>query len=255
MDRIVKFVLIDILKNRIVLVYTFFLASLSWTVFNTEDSSAKGVLSLLNVVLLTVPLVSVIFSTVYLYNSADFIELLLSQPVTRASIWRGLFFGLLSSQVLAFLVGAGVPILIYSPDAVGLVLLTTGVLVTSVFVAIAFLSSVSSRDKARGIGISIMLWLLFALLFDGMILFLMFQFSEYPIEKLMVGIAMLNPLDLARIVVLLHLDVSAMMGYTGAIFKAYFGVGWGLAVAVAVLGIWVLVPFWMSLARFKRKDL
>ena len=43
--------------------YAVVLALLSWTIFNMEDSSNKGVLTMLNMVLLVVPLVSVLFST------------------------------------------------------------------------------------------------------------------------------------------------------------------------------------------------
>ena len=100
-----------------------------------------------------------------------------------------------------------------------------------------------------------MLWLFFALLFDGLILFLLFQFADYPIEKMMVGITALNPIDLARILILLHLDVSAMMGYTGAIFKDFFGTTLGIAVAFSILFLWIAIPFWISLSKFKRKDL
>ena len=68
MNRIGKFIVLDILKNKIILVYTLILAVLSWGVFSLEDNSTKGLLTLLNVVLLTVPLVSVIFSTIYIYS-------------------------------------------------------------------------------------------------------------------------------------------------------------------------------------------
>ena len=223
MNRIGKFIVLDILKNKIVLVYTLILAILSWSVFSLEDNSTKGLLTLLNVILLTVPLVSVIFSTIYIYNSSEFIELLLSQPIRRSKIWFSLFFGLSISLLLAFFIGAGIPILFYAPSDVGIMMLLVGIFITVVFVAIAFLSSIATRDKAKGIGIAILLWMFFALLFDGVVLFLIFQFADYPIEKIMVGITALNPIDLARILILLHLDVSAMMGYTGAIFKNFFG--------------------------------
>jgi Cu-processing system permease protein len=123
------------------------------------------------------------------------------------------------------------------------------------FIAIAFLSSIITRDKAKGIGIAIMLWLFFALLFDGLILFVLFQFADYPIEKMMVGITALNPIDLARILILLHLDVSAMMGYTGAIFKDFFGTSLGMVIAFFILLLWIFIPFLASLLKFKRKDL
>jgi len=134
-------------------------------------------------------------------------------------------------------------------------MLGTGCLVSVVFVAIAFLSAIITRDKAKGIGISIMLWLFFALLYDGLILFLMFQLSDYPIEKAMVGISALNPISLARILILLHLDVSAMMGYTGAIFKDFFGTTAGLFISFFLLALWIIVPFYISLLKFKKKDL
>ena len=255
MNRIVKFIVLDILKNKIVLVYTLILAVLAWSVFSLEDNSTKGILTLLNVVLLTVPLVSVIFSTIYLYNSSEFIELLLSQPINRSKIWWSLFLGLVISLLLSFFIGVGVPILIYAPGDVGFMMLLVGLFISTVFVAIAFLSSILTRDKAKGIGISIMLWLFFALLFDGIVLFLLFQLSDYPIEKMMVGITALNPIDLARILILLHLDVSAMMGYKGAILKDFFGTSLGVVLVFIILFLWIAIPYWVSLVKFKRKDL
>ena len=62
-------------------------------------------------------------------------------------------------------------------------------------------------------------------------------------------------LDLARILILLHLDVSAMMGYTGAIFKDFFGTSLGIVIAFFILLLWIAIPFWISLLKFKRKDL
>ena len=149
----------------------------------------------------------------------------------------------------------GIPLLIYVPENVGFMMLLVGLFITTVFVAIAFLSSILTRDKAKGIGISIMLWLFFALLFDGIVLFLLFQLADYPIEKMMVGITALNPIDLARILILLHLDVSAMMGYTGAIFKDFFGTSLGVVLVFIILSLWIAIPYWVSLVKFKRKDL
>ena len=113
MIKIVKYVITDILRNKIVLVYTLFLMSSAFSVFGLEDNSSKGLLSLLNIILIVVPLVSIIFSAIYVYNSAEFIELLVSQPLKRKSIWLSIFSGLATSLSIAFLIGAGIPILIY----------------------------------------------------------------------------------------------------------------------------------------------
>ncbi|MDD2985307.1 ABC transporter permease subunit [Flavobacterium sp.] len=255
MNRIIKIILLDILKNKIIIAYTLILAILSWSSFALEDNSSKGILTILNVILFTVPLVSILFSTIYLYNSSEFVELLLSQPIKRKKIWISLFLGLCFSMILAFFVGAGIPLLINSPDSVGVMMLINGCFITAIFTALAFLSSILTRDKAKGIGIAIMTWLFFALLFDGLVLFLLFQFQEYPIENAMVGITAFSPIDLARIQILLHLDVSAMMGYTGAIFKEFFGTSTGLIISFLLLILWIIVPFFVSLVKFKNKDL
>ena len=255
MKKIIRFVLIDILRNRIVLAYTVFLLVISFSVFNLEDNSDKGLLSLLNLVMFIVPLVSVIFSTIYVYNSAEFIELLVSQPLERKNIWLSLFFGLSGSLVIAFFIGAGIPILIYEPSPTGIILLCVGCIISVIFVAIAFLAAVHTRDKAKGIGISILLWLYFALIFDGLVLFLMFQLEDYPLEKFVIAVTALNPIDMGRILILLKLDMSAMMGYTGAIFKDFFGTQKGYLMAALTLTLWIALPLAWSVRKFKKKDL
>ena len=255
MSRIIRFIIIDILKNKIVLAYAILLAAFSWSTFSLEDNSNKGILTLLNIILLIVPLVSVLFSTIYIYNSSEFIEVLISQPIKRAKIWWSLFVGLSVSFIIAFIIGAAIPLYVFANSEIATMMTLVGCLISLVFIAIAFLSSIISRDKAKGIGVSILLWLYFALLFDGLVLFLLFQLADYPIEKMMVGITATSPIDLGRILILLHLDVSAMMGYTGAIFKDFFGTKIGLTMALGLLVLWVAIPFLFSLSIFKKKDL
>lgn len=255
MKKIIKYVMADILRNRIVLVYLVFLLVTSFSVFSLEDNSSKGLLSLLNIILLMVPLVSIIFSTIYVYNSAEFIELLVSQPLKRTTLWLSLYLGLAGALSVAFLVGVGVPVAIYQPNAIGMMMLVSGLFLSVIFVAIAMLAAVRTRDKAKGIGMAILLWLYFSILFDGLVLFLLFQFADYPLEKPMIAISALNPIDLSRIMILLQMDVSAMMGYTGAVFKDFFGTLTGTLFSIGVLLLWTGLPVWLSLRKFNRKDL
>ncbi len=255
MKKIIKYVMADILRNRVVLLYTVFLFISSFTMFSLEDNSSKGLLSLLNIILIIVPLVSIVFSTIYMYNSAEFIELLVSQPLRRKTIWLSLFIGLAGSLSFSFLVGAGIPILIYQLNSIGLMMILMGLLLSIIFSAIALLAAVQTRDKAKGIGAAILLWLYFSIIFDGLVLFLLFQFADYPLEKPMVGITALNPVDLCRIMILLQMDVSAMMGYTGAIFRNFFGTYTGTLFSMFVLMLWIAIPVWFSVRKFNRKDL
>lgn len=235
--------------------YTGFLLLISFSIFSLEDNSAKGLLSLLNIILIIVPLVSLLFSAIYVYNSSEFLELLVSQPLKRKTIWLSIFSGLATSIAFAFLIGAGIPILLYEATPTGFMMLGTGLLLSLIFVAIAMLAAVMARDKAKGIGLVILLWLYFSIIFDGLILFILFQFADYPLEKMMVGVTAFNPIDLSRILILLKMDVSALMGYTGAIFKNFFGTNLGLIISFCILVTWVVIPTWISLRKFNHKDL
>lgn len=255
MNKIARFILFDILKNKIVILYTILLFIISWSVLGLENNYTKATLSLLNVVLLVVPLVSIIFSTIYVYNSSQFIELLLSQPVPRGKVWFNLFLGLSTALILAFLIGCGIPILLYSSIQTGASLIITGIFLSIIFTALAMLAAIYSRDRAKGIGISIFIWMFFAIIYDGILLVLMFQFADYPIEGIMATLAAINPIGLSRIFVLLQLEVAAMLGQAGAIFKQVFGSGGGMVISMIILGIWTLVPFLWSLIMFNKKDL
>lgn len=42
----------------------------------------------------------------------------------------------------------------------------------------------------------------------------------------MIVLSALNPIDLGRILVLLKMDVAALLGYTGAVFRQFLGIAW-----------------------------
>jgi Cu-processing system permease protein len=255
MKTIIKYVMLDLLRNRIVLAYTLVLLLISVGVFNMDANTTKGVLSLMNITLIFVPLVSIIFSTIYVYNSTEFMELLVAQPLRRKTLWLSIYSGVALSLSLAFLVGVGLPVLLYEFSATGFMLIVSGLFQTLIFTGIALLASVKTRDKAKGIGISILLWFVFTLIYDAVVMLLLFQFNDYPLEKPMIAVTMLNPVDLTRVLMLLKLDISALMGYTGAVFHEFFGSANGILFSLAVLLMWTALPVWFSLKRFQEKDL
>jgi len=255
MLKVSKYVLYDILKSKVIIAYTAFLFLVSFSLFNMEENSSKAILSLLNIILIVVPLISMIFTTIHYYNSYEFIELMLSQPMSRRKILLSEYSGVSLSLISSFFIGVGIPVLIYAPDSIGFSLLFTGFALTLVFTSLAFLTSVKSRDKARGIGFALLLWFYFALIYDGLILLILFNFSDYPLEKLTLFLSALNPVDLGRVSIMLKMDVSALMGYTGALYKDFFGSGTGTLYTAGIMLLWIILPLWWALKIFKRKDL
>lgn len=253
--KLSKYVLYDILRSRIILAYTLFLLVVSVSMFQMEENSSKAMLSLLNIVLIVLPLVSLVFTTIHYYNSYEFIELMSSQPMSRTRILLSEYAGVSISLLSAFLIGVGIPVILFAADATGYALLFTGVCLTLVFTSIAFLTSVIARDKARGIGFALLLWFYFALIYDGLVLLVLFSFSDYPLEKLTLLLSALNPVDLGRIFIMLKMDISALMGYTGALYKDFFGSSTGILFTAGIMLIWIILPLLLAVRKFRRKDL
>lgn len=245
----------DIMRSRMVLIYTLLMFFLCFGLFYLGSDYSSTLVSLLHVILLIVPLICIVFGTIHFYNSREFIEMLLAQPVDRNSIFFGEYLGLAGSLALSLFIGLGLPVLLWQPTEPALYLLIVGLLLTFIFTALAFLTSVRSADKAKGIGSALLLWFYFAVLFDGIVLLVLHYFNEYPLEEVVLALTALNPIDMGRVLILLKLDTSALMGYTGALYNKFFGSSFGQIFSFTVLLIWVLVPIIRARKIFSKKDL
>jgi Cu-processing system permease protein len=257
--KVLKYELEDVRRSRGVLAYSLVLLALTEGLLRFGGNGPQAMLSLLNLVLLLAPLVSLVFGTMYLYGARDFTELLLAQPVHRGALFRGLYLGLSLPLAAGLVLGIGAPFLWHmSVDRASLgafvALLGTGVLLTFTFTAVASLIAVVIDDRARGLGAAIVAWLLAAVVYDGLILMVVTVFADYPLERPLLGVTLLNPVDLGRVLLLLRFDTAALMGYTGAVFERFFGTVWGTAIAVGALLAWTALPILLSLRRFQTKD-
>lgn len=249
----------NVARSRWIVGYLALLLGLTTLLLRFGGSGERALLSLLNVVLLLLPLMSVVFGTLYVYNAREFIEMLLAQPVGRGALYAGVFGGLVLPLGGAFLFGVGVPLLVQGGGEPAflrhaVMLLAVGLLLTLVFTAFALCVSVLVDDRARGLGAALVVWLLTTLVYDGLILLVTTAWSEYPLEGPLLVLVFLNPVDLARVLLLLSFDISALMGYTGAVYERFFHGGWGLLLALVMLFVCAAVPFLFGLRWFRRKD-
>lgn len=245
----------DIIRSKVLFAYTLLLALISTGIFVSDADATKGLVSITTIVMIIVPLVSIVYATTYYFNAYEFTELLVSQPISRTDILMGKFIGISVSILAAFILGICVPVTVFAFSETGLTVMLAGILLTLSFIALAFLASTLTRDKAKGIGLALMIWFYCSIIFDALVLLFLFMFSDYPLEKVLIGLTALNPIDLARIMVLLQLDISALMGYTGALYQKFFGSGIGLAFSFVMQIVWVIVPLLFSLRIFAKKDL
>jgi Cu-processing system permease protein len=257
--KVARYTVADLLRSRWMLGYAGFFAAASWAFFYFGEEPAQAIVSLLGIVLIVIPLVSAVFGMTAFYNSREFVELLLAQPLDRRSVFYGQYGGLAATLALAFVLGVSTPFAWdgwqHREDLGPLVgLLLAGVLLTVIFVAMALLASTLTENRLRALGAVIVLWLYFTVLYDGLLLTVIMLFDAYPLERPLVALSMLNPVDLARILILLRLDVAALMGYTGAVFEAFFGSALGTALSLGALLLWAAAPVALAAHSYRRRD-
>lgn len=246
----------DVLRSRWILVYGFFFLAATEGLLRFGGGTMHALVSLMNVVLLLVPLVGIVFGTMYLYNARDFVEILLSQPVRRGRLYAGLYAGLAIPLAASFVIGAGVPFVLRGAVAGGAlpVMLAAGAVMTLIFVGFAFPIALRFDERVRGLALALGVWLGLSVMYDGAVLAVIYAAADYPLEIPALIVTLLNPVDLARVLLLLQFDVAALMGYTGAVFQQFFGSALGTAVATTALAGWVLIPLLLGMRRFRRKD-
>jgi Cu-processing system permease protein len=259
MLKILKYSFYDLMRSRWSYVYLAFYLLLGVVLLFLNNDLSKAVITLMNVIIVLVPLIGTIFGVMYYYNSKEFTELLLAQPLNRSSIFLGQYLGVALSLSMSLIIGLGIPFVFYGLFKSNAIwdfslLLITGTFLTFIFTALAFNIALSNENKIKGFGYAILLWLFLAVIYDGLFLMSLIIFEDYPLDKLSLFGSMLNPIDLSRTLILLKLDISALLGYTGAVFKKFFGTNFGLIVSFTVLVIWVLLPVWRISAKSKKKD-
>ncbi len=259
MLKILKYSIQDLLRSRWSYVYFLFYLLLGFVLLFLNNNMDKAIITLMNIIVVLTPLIGTIFGVMYYYNSKEFTELLLAQPLKRSKIFIGQYIGISLSLTLSLVLGLGIPFVAYglfkSSEIFNFsLLLLVGAFLNFIFVALAYNISLSTDNKIKGFGYAILMWLFMAVIYDGLFLISLVMFNEYPLEKFSLIATMFNPIDLSRILIMLKLDISALMGYTGAVFKDFFGTSIGMFASLSVLVIWVVFPLLNIVRKSNKKD-
>lgn len=259
---IARFEARDVLRGRWLAVYGFALFGLAQTLVSVEGDVTRAMAGLVNAALLIVPLVSLLFGTLHLYGTRDFNRLLLAQPVGRRELFAGLVIGTALPLVAVTLVSLGVPLGIAAvvdgaPGGGAGVARFVAVVGSLAFVgvALAFFLAMTVRDRAAGMGAAVLVWLTLTILYDGLFVAAALALPNTLLERPALVATLLNPVDTARILLLMQFDTSALLGYTGAVYRSFFGGIVGSLIGAAALAAWVVGPLALARRQFLRSDL
>ncbi len=259
MLKILKYSFFDLLRSRWSIIYFLFYLISGMVLLYLSNDVSKAIVSLMNIIFILTPLIGTIFGIMNFYHSREFIELLLAQPIPRRIIFLGMYLGISLSLSLSLLLGLGLPFVFYGIFASSYLvslgfLLISGIFLTFIFTGISFYIALINENRLKGFGMAILVWLFMVFIYDGILLLLLIMFQEYPLEKLAIAMSLFNPIDLSRILIMLDLDISGLMGYTGAVFNKFFGNNRGMIISLGALTIWAVAPIFLILKKSAKKD-
>lgn len=262
--------LMDAMRSRVIWLFAgiFALLALGLSYFGLVGSGyaevtgfARTTASLLNLVLILLPLIALFLGTSSMTSERGALELLLAQPVTRSEVMLGKFLGLGMTLVASTLVGFGAAGILIALRAGGsdfgryLLLLALSAALEIAFLSLAMLIAAVTSNRVRALGAAVALWFLTVLLYDLLVVGGAVLIGAKQLSAVLVMLLLLNPVDLVRVLGVLSLDSVMAFGATGASLMRMFGaIGAPVVLALALLA-WMALPLWGALRLFRRADL
>lgn len=260
MIEILLFELRENIRSRWLFVFAGFLAlSVSALNYFGDENGTRLITSLMNIVLLIVPLFAISFAGLSFLDSIPFAEVLLSKSVTRSEYFFGKYCGVSLSLSLGLLVGVGIPGILSFYSNIGFLILfmeliAFGLILIFIFVSLAFLLASFFKKGELIISGALLIWLYFFIFFDSIVFMFSIYLGEYPVEIPSLIIILLNPIDLVRIVMVLQTKASVLLGFSGAFLLKTIGFKSVILLSLFFLSGWVTIPLWISYKRFTKRN-
>jgi Cu-processing system permease protein len=221
---------------------------------------ARVTLSLMNLVLIIVPLTGLMLGVTSLAGGGESLALLLAQPVSRGEVLSGKFLGLAAAlgvaQALGFGGGGVVVALNGGMDQVPGFLVLTALSLVLGWITLAAAIGIAALwpDRLRAMSAALLLWLLMVIAYDLVVLGATALFSGIPLQSVLFPALVLNPVDLVRVLTTLAVGSGALFGPTSAVLMRMFGTAGGVALGLAVLLVEGIVPLVVAARVFRRRD-
>ncbi len=220
--------------------------------------------SLMQLVLLLVPLTSLVMGVLALTPDRGGAELVFAQPVARRDVLLGSLAGLFQALVAAQSLGFGAAGLVIFARAGGeglpgfLMVWAGSVLLTAVFLALAALVSAGQfgRRRVRALAAALVVWFVLALLVDIVALGAASLLRSGHASRLLIVSVLVNPIGAVRTGALLAIEGTAAFGAASLALLRFTNGAAGAAVAIGTsLLLWIVLPTALAVRRLSRIDI
>ena len=220
--------------------------------------------SLVELVLLIIPLTAITFGVTQLTPDRGAAELLFAQPIARSVVLVGrvigLWLALVAAQALGF--GAAGLVVFARTGAYGVwrfvgVMVSSAVL-TAIYLSLAALVSAgaTSRRRARVLAVGLVVWFASVVLFDAAALGVASLLGSSDASRLLIASVFLNPVDAVRTGALLGISGTTAFGAASSAFFRFTGGPGSAAVLIGLsLSLWVGGSLLLAARRLGRADI
>jgi Cu-processing system permease protein len=224
---------------------------------------ARTAASLVQLVLLLVPLTALLIGVLSLAPEQGAAEMLFSQPISRPAILLGKLLGLFEALVAAQAVGfgaAGLVVFSQSGDEglpAFLVLCMASVVLTAVFLSLAawLAATAIGRRRTRALALALVVWFVSVVLFDVAALGLASLLPSGPASRMLIVAVLVDPVDAVRTAALLGIEGAAAFGAASLAFLRFTrGPGGAAALLALSAALWIVGPTLAAIRRLRRAD-
>ena len=220
--------------------------------------------SLLQLVLLIVPLASLVMGVLALTPEPGGAELLYAQPIPRGAVLAGSLLGLFEALAAAQAIGFGAAglLIFWESGDEGLqsflLLVASSLVLTAIFLALAAVVSVgqTGRRRVRALVRALVLWLVLALVADIAVLGVATLLRSGNASRLLIVSSLLNPIDAIRTGALLGMEGTAAFGPASLALLRFTGGALTATVLVcASAALWTAFPLAVAMRKLARIDI
>jgi Cu-processing system permease protein len=224
---------------------------------------ARTAVSLVQLVILLVPLTALLIGVQALAPDRGAAELLFSQPLSRNAILLGKLLGLFQALAAAQALGFGAAGLVIFRQSGGeglggfLLLVFGSLVLTAVFLGMAAVLAAGAlgRRRQRALALALVLWFGAVVLFDVGALALASLLPSGPASRVLILSSLVNPADAVRTGTLLAIEGTAAFGPASLALLRFTKGEAGAAVLLGLSAVaWILAPAALAVWRLRRAD-
>jgi len=221
---------------------------------------ARVTLSLMNLVLIIVPLAGLTLGVASITGTSGTLPLLLAQPVGRGEVFIGKFLGLALALTVAQAVGFGAGGVVIAIQA-GADQMPAFATLTILSFALGWVTTATALflaawlpDRLKATSAALALWLVMVIAYDMAVLGATAMFRGVSLQSILLPAVLINPVDLTRVLVVLATGSGALFGPTSAVLMRVLGSSGGVALGIAALAVQLAVPLLAGAWMFRRRD-